>query len=1072
MRSKLANLILFAAVLSLVTGTARAKLVAYWPLNEGSGTTAADASGNNHDGTIQGTPTWVDGPPGYGTALDYNGQNPAAGYVDCGTWNPSAATGQLTVAFWAKWKGYVGPDNWQGVVGKRDSWDDTGAGNNSMWEIEISPTNNAISFFRGGSYPGSGGKVLPVGQWTHIAVTFDGSTQVFYVDGVETGRGAFQFGPKTDAMITIGCDNNGGWNCFNGTLDEVRLYDTALSAAEVKKLSAPLGASTPTPADGSVLTMNFAQLKWTAGSTAAFHEVYFGTSYDDVYNGAGDTFRGQQPLAFLLVGFAGTLFPEGLPLGQKYFWRVDEVEAGGTKYKGDIWSFFIPPKKAYQPSPADTSTFVDPNVDLSWSGGLNGIIHTVYFGESFEDVNQATGGVPSGDATFDPGPLQYDKVYWWRVDEFDTKETYKGDVWSFRTTPPGLGFVAQDIYENIQGGLAEFKSSGDFPDNPTSSELVNIFECTGWGDAKDNYGGRLHGWLYVPQAGEYTFWIASDDSSELWLSTNDDPANGVLVASVEGWTGLHEWEKYPTQKSQPVRLEADRYYITALWKDGTSGDSCSVAWQGPGIPTREVIAGKYMKPYEAFSAFGAQPSNQSVNVPQDTLLSWKPGKKAAQHLVYFGQDEQAVAEATSATSGIYQGKHALDETFFDPGPLDWNAQYFWRVDEVNDAEPQSPWIGSVWSFTTADFIVVDDFESYTDEEDVGARIYETWIDGYADGSSGSIVGYLNPPFAEQTIVHGGRQSMPLDYNNTVLPYFSEARTEWASPQNWTVNGVKNLTLFFRGQPLAYAETNGSFTMSSSGSDIWNGSDEFRFAYKRLSANGVLAAKVDSIGNTNTWAKAGVMIRETLAPGSKFAYVAVTPGQGVSFGWRQFADDPTCSSVTQAGVAAPQWVKLTRTGDNFTAQYSADGQTWLDVKNADGTVATANITMAGSLYAGLCVTSHDAALVTTAQFSNAAATGASGSWQMVTIGPGIMGNSVQPLYVALEDSTNKRKMVTHPDPQAVLATGWTEWTIPLSDFTGVSLTKIKRLYIGVGDPDNPVQDGTGLLYFDDIRVTKP
>jgi hypothetical protein len=1072
MRGTLTCLIGFAAVLSLAAGTATAELVAYWPLDEGSGTTAADASGNHHDGTIQGTPTWVDGPPGYGKALDYNGQNPADGYVDCGTWNPSAATGQLTVAFWARWKGYVGPDSWQGVVGKRDEWDSTGEGKGSMWEIEINPDSSTISFFRGNSYPNSGGKVLPVGQWTHIAVTFDGTTMVFYLDGAEVGRGPFEFGPKTDAMITIGCDNNGGWNCFNGTLDEVRLYDTALSAAEVKKLSSPLGASKPTPADGSVLTMSFTQLKWTSGSTAVSHDVYFGTSYDDVYNGTGDTFRGNQPITYLFVGLPGMLYPEGLPLGQNLYWRVDEVEAGGARQKGDVWSFFIPPKKAYAPSPADTAVFVDPNADLSWSAGLNGVLHTVYFGASFEDANQATGGVSSTDTTFDPGPLLYDKMWFWRVDESDMKDTYKGDVWSFRTTPPGLGFVAQDIYEDIQGGLAEFKSSGNFPDNPTSSELVNIFECTGWGDAKDNYGGRLHGWLYVPKAGEYTFWIASDDSSELWLSTNDDPANGVLIASVDGWTGLHEWEKYPTQTSQPVRLEADRYYISALWKDGTSGDSCSVAWQGPGVPTREVIAGMYVKPFEAFSAFGAQPSNQAVDVPQNALLNWKPGKKAAQHLVYFGQDEQAVAEATTATSGIYQGVQGLDQTSFDPGPLEWNTTFWWRIDEVNDADPQSPWVGSVWSFTTADFIVVDDFESYTDEEGVGARIYETWLDGYSDGSSGSIVGYLDPPFAEQTIVHGGRQSMPLDYNNVNPPYYSEAQTAWASPQNWTVNGVKNLTLFFRGNPLAYAEANGSFTLSASGSDIWNGADEFRFAYKRLSGNGSLAAQVESLGNTNTWAKAGVMIRETLEPGSKFAYVVVTPGQGVSFGWRLFPDDVVCSSITQAGVAAPQWVKLTRTGDNFTAQYSADGQTWLDIKNTDGTVATTKITMAGSLYAGLCVTSHDVALVTTARFSNVTATGASGSWQSVAIGPGILGNSEQPLYVALEDSTGKKKAVVHPDPQAVLQTAWTEWTIPLSDFTGVSMTKVKRLYIGIGDRDNPTPDGTGVLYIDDIRVTKP
>jgi len=1070
MYSRCVLLVFLAAVLCLVTGTAGAKVVGYWPLNEGSGTTAADASGNNHNGTIQGNPTWIDGPPGYGKALSYNGQNPAAGWVNCGTWNPSAGTGQLTVAFWAKWNGPIGPDAWQGVVGKRDNWDSTGAGAGSMWEIEISATSNAISFFRGDSYPNCGGKILPIGEWTHVAAAFDGSTLVFYLDGAETGRGSFSFGPKVDATITIGCDDGGGWNSFNGSLDEVRLYDNSLSATEIKKLSAPFGASKPNPADGAVLAGNWVNASWQPGSTAVMHELYFGTNYDDVYNGTGDTFRGKQPTTFFLAGFPGMLYPQGLLLGQTYYWRVDEVEAGGTIHKGAVWSFLVPSKKAYKPSPVDGAKFVDPNADLTWSPGLNAIMRQVYFGQSFGDVNQATVGTPAVATSFEPGTLEFEKTYYWRVDEFDGKETYKGSVWSFTVTPPGLGHALLEIYENVQGGLAELKSNGNFPDNPTSRELVTTFEAGGYGDAKDNYGGRLQAWLHVPVAGEYTFWFASDDQGELWLSTDDDPSNARLIASVPGYTGAHEWEKYPSQASQPIMLEAGRYYIMGLWQDGISGDNGAAAWQGPGIPDRAVIAGMYLKPFEALSAFGARPYNGAVDVPQTQILSWKPGKKAAQHEVYFGEDEQAIADATPDSSGVYKGRQALDKTTFDPGTLEWNTTYFWRVDEVNDAVEGSPWKGNVWKFTAADFVVVDDFESYTDEE--GNRIFDIWVDGWTN-TNGSTVGHVQPPYAEQQIVHGGKQSMPLDYNNIDSPFYSEAETEWPTAQNWTVNGVKDLTLYFRGSPPAYLETADGITMSGSGHDIWDEADDFRFAWKRLSGNGSIIAKVESIGNTNTWAKGGVMIRESLDAGAKFAYMVATPGQGVSFGWRKFAND-VCGSANQAGISTPQWVKLTRTGDAFTAQYSADGETWTDVKNADGTVTSTTLTMTGSIYIGLCVTSHDSALTTTAVFSGAATTGGvSGQWQVAAIGDDPQGgNSVQSLYVTLQDSAGKSFTVVNPDAEAVLKTDWTEWKIPLSEFTGVSATKIKKMYIGVGDKNNPVQDGRGLLYIDDIRVTKP
>ncbi len=889
---KLTYLISLALVAGLAAGTAMAKLVGYYPLNEGTGTTTADASGNGHNGRIQGTPTWVDGPPGLGKALSYNGQSSAAGWVNCGTWNPSAGTGRLSVAFWAKWAGPVGPDNWQGLVGKRDEWDDTGAG--QMWEFEINATNKQIAFFRGGSYPNCGGRILPTGEWTHVAATFDGTTMIFYIDGQETGRGGFSFGPTTDATITIGCDDSSGWNGFNGALDEIRIYDSVLPPTEVRKLAARFGATKPTPADGAVNGANWAHLSWTSGSTAVFHEIYFGTSYDDVFNGTGDTFRVKQAvgLTFYVAGMPGFAYPAGLPLGQTYYWRIDEVDLSGTKYKGPVWSFLVPSEKAYGPGPADTMQLVDPNADLTWSAGLNALVHYVYFGESFEDVNQATEGISTGETSYDPGTLVFNRTYYWRVDESDAAETHRGDVWSFRTTPPGLGTVTQEIYENTSGDLTALKASANYPDNPVSTAQMTAFETPGWGDAKDTYGGRMHGWVYVPVAGEYTFWVASDDTAELWLSKDDDPGNAQLIAGVPAWTGAREWEKYPEQKSQPIKLETARYYIMALWQDDILGDHCEVAWQGPGVPNREVIAGMYLKSFQPPSAFRPWPFNKATGVSQTSTLSWKAGAKAAFHDIYFGDSEQAVADGNAATPGIYMGRQPVSETMFDPGALAWGKTYYWRVDEVNDAAAGSPWKGAVWSFTAADFIVVDDFESYTDN--VGERIFQSWIDGYGytdpvvvkGNGTGSTVGNVQAPYAEQVIVHSGRQAMPMDYNNTAAPFCSETVTTWTSPQNWTLNGVTDLVLYFRGN----------------------------------------------------------------APG----------------------------------------------------------------------------------------------------------------------------NSQDELYVVVEDSNGNRAAVTNPDPAAVLTTQWTEWRIPLTQFTsaGVSVTGIKKMYIGVGDRSGTQAGGSGRIYIDDIRVIKP
>jgi hypothetical protein len=179
------------------------------------------------------------------------------------------------------------------------------------------------------------------------------------------------------------------------------------------------------------------------------------------------------------------------------------------------------------------------------------------------------------------------------------------------------------------------------------------------------------------------------------------------------------------------------------------------------------------------------------------LLRWAASETASQHDVYFGEDADAVADADTATTNVYRARQALDVVTYDPGRLEWNKTYYWRVDEVNDADPESPWKGSVWSFTTADFVVVDDFEHYIDDYEAGEAIFEAWIDGLTN-DTGSIVGYFEAPFAEQRIVHGGGQSMPMEYNNVGSPYYSEVERAWEQSQDWTVNGVDTLTVYFRG----------------------------------------------------------------------------------------------------------------------------------------------------------------------------------------------------------------------------------------------------------------------------------
>jgi len=479
---------------------------------------------------------------------------------------------------------------------------------------------------------------LDLETWYHVALTWDAGTYFVYVNGEEVATGAYSGLSAIHDFTWIGNDGNPvseGTEAFGGLLDEVRLYDHALSEAEIQasmKGEAIPQASGPSPKDGALHLDTWVSLEWRAGDFAVSHDVYLGDNFDDVDNGAGDTFLGNQTETSILAGFPGFAIPGGFTPGTTYYWRVDEVNDAdpNSPWKGNIWSFSLPPKTAYFPDPVDGAEFVDPNATLSWTAGDGAKLHTFYIGDNFDDVSNATGGTMSGVASFNPGPLESEKVYYWRVDEFDGTETYKGDVWAF-TTPGAVG--------------------------------------------------------------------------------------------------------------------------------------------------------------------NSQPTNGAVDVPMIASLAWTAADTAASHELYLGTDPDAVNNATTA-SPEYIGPRALGAESYDPGGLDWESSYAWRVDEVY---PTGTVKGLVWSFTTADFISVDDFESYNDidpPDPNSNRIFDIWIDGFGTTTNGALVGNDLPPYAEQTTVHGGAQSMPYFYDNANKT--SEATLTLVYPRDWTEEGVAKLLLWFRG----------------------------------------------------------------------------------------------------------------------------------------------------------------------------------------------------------------------------------------------------------------------------------
>ncbi|MFC1637359.1 hypothetical protein ACFL5Z_21270, partial [Planctomycetota bacterium] len=462
----------------------------------------------------------------------------------------------------------------------------------------------------------------------------DGVWIVKWEPGVEYYPGAGQMPAGPRMFMVAGTQEAAGgpnWGEMNLTDEGIKIYLNAIHYM----LGGPYEkASNPDPKDGALIVDTRVTLSWMPGDFAVSHDVYLGDNLDDVTDATvdSDVFRGNQTTTSFTVGFPRFTYPEGLVPGTTYYWRVDEVNAppDETVFKGDVWSFSIPPKTAYNPSPADNAEGIGPDsVTLTWTAGYGAKSHTVYLGDNYDDISNATGGMMLGSTTYNAGSLEAEKVYYWRVDEFDGVGTYKGDVWTF-TTP------------------------------------------------------------------------------------------GAVSAP--------------------------------------------------------------------------QPAEGAAGVSMITSLSWTAATNATSHQVYLGLDKDAVRNADTGAPE-YQGSAALGSESVDPGKLAWDTLYFWRVDAVTSTGPVK---GPIWSFTTTDFIAVDDFESYTDDHIADEAIWQHWIDGFGIADNGAQAGYLLSPYAEQTVVHGGAQSMPLLYDNTAPVSNSEAVLTLTDTRDWTEEGVGELSLWFRG----------------------------------------------------------------------------------------------------------------------------------------------------------------------------------------------------------------------------------------------------------------------------------
>jgi hypothetical protein len=836
-------------------------------------------------------------------------------------------------------------------------------------------------------------------------------------------------------MITLGGNTQGhGGN----------MYGVAAVSSEPQ-----LKAWGPNPPDGAK-NVKPSRVEWKKGETTVAHNVYFGTDLAAVED--ADTSSPEwKKLTTDLYFLVGSL----LTPATNFYWRIDEIEADGiTTHKGDIWSFTTMGMKAYNPSPPNGARWIDPNVTISWSSGFKAKTvsgQDVYLGTDQTAVTNATTSNPMGVFVKTQTTLNYkptsslarDIFYYWRIDQRNTDATItKGDVWRFKTAGIGGGLRADyyhwsgtapptDAFSNLVLSRIDPQVNFNWGDPGSPDPLVNV----------NQFSARWIGEVESAFTETHTFYTLTDDGVRLWV--NDQLLiNRWVDQSTTEWSGTIDL------------VEGQRYSIVMEYYENAGGAVAELRWESPSTPKQLVPQGALSPPLRATRP---NPPDGATDVGQQPILSWVKGDKAVKHNVYFGTDFDDVSNATTSTAGTYKGQYDVN-SYDPPGLLTLGETYYWRVDEVNGIDL---WKGKVWSFTIVNYLVVEDYEQYTNTPPL--KIFETWI-----AAGGGKVGYNDPNYAQTYIYHGGNQSMPFDYGNLDPPKYSEATRTFAAT-DFGKYGVKALSLWTRGYPPYMGSflqaPAGTYTMTAGGADIWDVPDirhpstfhdEFHYAYMQVSGNCLIIAKVESVSNTNAWAKAGVMVRDSLDDNAINAMVCMTPGSGASFQYR-LATGQASTNVQDPNVATPYWVAIERQGDMFYGVYCADGLSW----NQLGSVT---ITMPDPVYIGLCLTSHNPPAACKAMFSNFSIN-QSPPPALTNQDIGIKSNTAAPLYVTLQDSSQNTATVTNPDPNAVLNPAWQEWDIPLSDFAGVYKNAITKLTVGVGTHSV----STGTIYVDDIRL---
>jgi hypothetical protein len=439
--------------------------------------------------------------------------------------------------------------------------------------------------------------------------------------------------------------------------------------------------------------------------------------------------------------------------GNDWWWAIDNIVVTGG------WSGV----RASNPYPDNGAVEVAVKTGMSWTPGqyvgASSPKHKVILSDDLNAVTNGTAVVSTQDPNnYDAtGQLGFSTTYYWRIDEANGVGWDEGNIWNFTTE--AFAYAIENVVATSNGTS----------DSTAGSE--NTINGSGL-NANDQHSTKTSDmWLANAPADEALYIQYEFDSVyklyQMLVWNYNAEFELILGFGLKGVTVTYSQDGTDWTALGDVELAKATAKATYLANTTIDFDGVAAKYVRLTVNSGWGMMGQYGLSEVRFMSIPAQarepqPADGATNVEIDTALSWRGGREAVSHKVYLGTSPDALTLAGTVGAAT-----------FAPSNLEFGGTYYWRVDEVNEADTVAVWPSPVWSFTVADYAVVDDFEAYNDDIEAKTTIFDTWLDGWVN-NTGSTVGYFSAPFAERTIVHGGRQSMPLTYDNSVSPFYSEA----------------------------------------------------------------------------------------------------------------------------------------------------------------------------------------------------------------------------------------------------------------------------------------------------------